>query len=339
MMEKVAATRIKSVTDYDSRLHSNEKLGINFSPEGGNHDFNRWNMHLPSRSDYINDNLIASPEIMAVLDPIFGESMSNFMIASDTPFPRSGFQSAHQDFPRFAVTVNIPLVDVTPDNGPLEVWPGSHEWSEVNASPGGGSGRLTETGLRQVLEKVQPIRPELKRGDVLIRDHRLVHRGTANVTDSPRPMLAIWYKSQRCWAPSDLCIPIPRRSVADKHADFARKARKTCLGQPHLKDVLNTANFYGRIVEELTGTDRDGHRGISAEVWNDLSPKAQHLLRFAVVDEPARQSSAQGSLLGSLILGAVGMGFSAALWYKMRRTKGPAQAAEGGRSPLSVESR
>ncbi len=82
------------------------------------------------------------------------------------------------------VTFNIPLVDFTPENGAMEVIPGSH--------------LLPRSELAfpfETLPRLYPVSLGLKQGDVLLRDGNMLHRGTANRSSGPRPMLDQTYKA------------------------------------------------------------------------------------------------------------------------------------------------
>ena len=81
------------------------------------------------------------------------------------------------------VTYNLPLVDFTWANGAMELLPGTH-WLPRN---------FLETENIQELN-VYPVRLDLRRGDVVLRDGNGLHRGTPNLTDHPRPMLDQTYK-------------------------------------------------------------------------------------------------------------------------------------------------
>jgi len=74
------------------------------------------------------------------------------------------------------VTFNIPLVDFTWRTGAMEVLPSTHRlprnWGSVNE-----------------VANIYPHRLRLDRGDALLRDGNILHRGTPNLTDAPRPML------------------------------------------------------------------------------------------------------------------------------------------------------
>jgi hypothetical protein len=74
------------------------------------------------------------------------------------------------------VTFNIPLVDFTWRTGAMEVLPATHRmprnWGGVEQVP-----------------NIYPHRLRLDRGDAVLRDGNIFHRGTPNLEAAPRPML------------------------------------------------------------------------------------------------------------------------------------------------------
>ncbi|MGB0720805.1 MAG: phytanoyl-CoA dioxygenase family protein [Gammaproteobacteria bacterium] len=80
--------------------------------------------------------------------------------------------------PAYSVALLIPLVEQTADSGVTRLWPGSH--------------RLRTT-VDEVAASTQYIDHELRVGDALLMDSRLYHRGNANRTADPRPLLYLNY--------------------------------------------------------------------------------------------------------------------------------------------------
>ena len=292
MEDKIERFRIPAASAREHRPGPPEvipRVMRDFRPEGGNHDFNRWNMHLPSEPVFFNDLIMANSQVMPHLESQLGSELVAFLAASDTPYPGASDQSIHQDFERPGFTVNIPLVDFGPDNAPLELWPGTHR--EVHGGPqrpfGRGRVRHDRATLRYIAAHMPSRRLRLRRGAILIRDQRLVHRGTANLTAQPRPCLSIWYKDP---ATSPL-LPLirlnpPSRATADRAARHALALRRRGRGGAIAnRRLLNWGNLYGRIVEELSCSDRDHRRPLSDSLWRQLSPALRHLLRFATVGE------------------------------------------------------
>src|SRR5262245_7604621 len=54
---KMAVCGIPRISDA-ARARDGRGVLVDFRPEGGNHDFNRWCMHLPSRSPFIDPELV-----------------------------------------------------------------------------------------------------------------------------------------------------------------------------------------------------------------------------------------------------------------------------------------
>ena len=83
----------------------------------------------------------------------------------------------------------------------MEYAPGTHMLSK-------------DEGLRRIESGETPLlRAPMKRGDVMIRDVRHIHRGTPNYTDTPRPMVVIGYSRRWLFRP-EVNIRVPREVLA-----------------------------------------------------------------------------------------------------------------------------
>jgi len=84
------------------------------------------------------------------------------------------------------VTYNIPLVDFTWANGATEFVPGTHLQPRAETA-------------RELLDipNVYSVRPDLRRGDAILRDGHTLHRGAPNLTDTPRAMLDQTYRTAK----------------------------------------------------------------------------------------------------------------------------------------------
>jgi hypothetical protein len=116
----------------------------------------------------------------------------------DVPLKGSVRQEFHVDYkhPLFAEAPDLPLPvymlvvsfglsDISPEHGPIEIAPGTHRMPRNEA-------------LRSVADgEIEPRPVTLNLGDVLIRHPWALHRGTPNVTDTPRALVTIRYV--RCW--------------------------------------------------------------------------------------------------------------------------------------------
>lgn len=163
-----------------------------------NRGSHRYQMHLPFRAPFIDPLVIEHPFVLAVLDTILGETCHCHYFASDTALPGSDYQGVHSDthllfpetslaLPAYSIVVNIPLVDVTLERGPVEIWPGG-----THLMPGAMDIQRTAQHMHSELVTMPA-------GSLLIRDMRMWHRGTPNRSDVVRPHLAMifsrfWYR-------------------------------------------------------------------------------------------------------------------------------------------------
>ena len=172
----------------------------------------RYYVTLPFDGLWADPEVIDNDAVMAVVEELVGRDGVLCQLASDTPLKGSDYQDLHRDTqllfpetgeetPPYQLAVNFPLVDITPENGPLEWAPGTHMTSKVE-------------GLRRVESGETPLQPlHMERGDVLIRDVRHIHRGTPNRTDTPRPMVVIGYSRRWLFRP-EVNIRVPRDVLA-----------------------------------------------------------------------------------------------------------------------------
>ena len=159
---------------------------------------NRYYIPLPFRPPLYNPVFFNDDTILAIASGILGDQLVLDQFASDTPFKGSIHQDVHTDLqllypeqpdlilPPHFLAVNWSFVDVTPDRGPFQIAEGTHLLSKAE-----GLAR-TEAGefpLKSLLMNV---------GDVMIRDPRCLHRGSPNLTSTPRVMAGFglvryWY--------------------------------------------------------------------------------------------------------------------------------------------------
>jgi ectoine hydroxylase-related dioxygenase (phytanoyl-CoA dioxygenase family) len=183
-------------------------LGERRRDEPGNRGPNRYQMYLPFAPPFADPRVYENDIVLAVLEQVLGPDPACVYFASDTPLPGSDYQRVHSDtrllfpdqrlsLPCYGVVLNIPLVNVTEENGPLEIWPGgTHLW------PGGGN-------IEALAEGMPSVRLTMHHGSVLLRDLRTWHRGTPNRSDCSRPHIALVYV--RPWYRFEQKVPeIPR---------------------------------------------------------------------------------------------------------------------------------
>jgi ectoine hydroxylase-related dioxygenase (phytanoyl-CoA dioxygenase family) len=139
-----------------------------------------------------NDEIIcANPIAMQAIGEIMGDFICT-LFYHFTLMPGSSPQLCHVDttedlfpglpvaLPTYSLSVNIPLVDFTEENGSTEVWPGTH------LQPLSGN-------LGERCRALPSARTNVRAGDLIIRDLRLWHRGMSNQTAMIRPMLYLLY--------------------------------------------------------------------------------------------------------------------------------------------------
>jgi Phytanoyl-CoA dioxygenase (PhyH) len=149
----------------------------------------------PPFAPYVFPDIVANPFVIQVTRGLLGEGVYNSFYNGNTNSPGSGKQPLHRDgghlwpglevaHPTASVVVNISPMDVSEENGSVELWPGTHRVTSVD-------GRIDEEAEAARRKVVPPVRGNAKKGSVLIRDIRLWHRGVPNPSDRPRHMIAL----------------------------------------------------------------------------------------------------------------------------------------------------
>lgn len=156
---------------------------------------NRIRMDLPFRAPFSDPRVITNPFALAIVEHILGEDCRMFYFSCDAPLPGSQYQRVHGDYAPFypdsevilpitGLVVNYPLVNVTEENGPLEAWPNTHltpeKFYKGNYVP-------------EAAKNLTPVRMLTPKGSLIVRDVRMWHRGTPNVSNEIRPNLALIY--------------------------------------------------------------------------------------------------------------------------------------------------
>lgn len=189
------------------------------SQSSANRGANRYQMHLPFQEPFTSPQVITNSYALPLVHRLLGSDAVCHYFASDTPLPGSEYQRVHSDvallfpemplsLPAYSMVLNIPLVDFTEENGPLEIWPGGS-----HLMPGG-------VDILAMAERMPSQRVLMPAGSVLLRDMRMWHRGTPNLSTSPRPNLALIYS--RPWLKTHY-RPIPiRRDRYNALSDVAK---------------------------------------------------------------------------------------------------------------------
>ncbi|KAK0923154.1 hypothetical protein LTR91_005422 [Friedmanniomyces endolithicus] len=120
----------------------------------------------------------------------------------------------------FAFAFNIPLCDMSVENGSTELWIGSHKDSNIDQHctfAGGETGLVIKPELlEERRQHSPPIQPSTKKGSLIIRDIRLWHAGMPNRTNIPRIMLAFVYQPRWFQAPSRVILPLRAKRLVEQ---------------------------------------------------------------------------------------------------------------------------
>jgi hypothetical protein len=174
---------------------------------------NRYYMNVPMAPPFLAP--CEHPGMQQVLAAVLGKDFLIENLASDTPLgPGSAFQEFHRDsgndphLPKdteppvgldgvWTLVVNVSLDDVTDDMGPFEIVPGTPT-TDI-ASIAEAHGQHTRDGEKIVDAPADTLaaqrefpsrRITARKGDIVIRDTRIVHRGTPSSSKHARPALA-----------------------------------------------------------------------------------------------------------------------------------------------------
>lgn len=184
--------------------------------KGFNTGTNRAQMFLPFTEPFCSEDIIINPFALSIIDQVLGSDCRITYFASDTAGPGSDYQKVHSDLPPlfpelgvalpvYSLVLNIPLVDVTEENGPLEVWPGGTHLDPDSTRQTEFLGEPLRAAKYMYSEKVI-----MKAGSMVIRDIRMWHRGTPNRGQELRTNLAFIYNRE--WYGAGGSIPIPQEA-------------------------------------------------------------------------------------------------------------------------------
>jgi hypothetical protein len=119
-------------------------------------------------------------EVIRLNDP---KAVDRVRVTMNYNMPNSHNQHYHSDglFISKFLVINIALCDITPENGPMDVIPGSHD--EFH--------KFWEYSKEQMYRQAKPV--TMKKGDVLLRFSTMWHRGTKNKSGDVRPMMSLTF--------------------------------------------------------------------------------------------------------------------------------------------------
>jgi len=161
----------------------------------------RYAAVLPFEGPFLTPAFYANPKLLDAIASLLGSTHCIGSLETVIALPGAGRQHQHvdgplrfdrivrgkkrafqgdlADLPPYAVTLCVPLCDVTEDNGPTAIWPGSHRTALLPRPPGAGA-----------VARDYPV--EHMTGDLgrsFLFDYRVFHGGMPNFTPEPRPVL------------------------------------------------------------------------------------------------------------------------------------------------------
>jgi hypothetical protein len=140
--------------------------------------------------------LTTHPWVTAVCEAVLGQDYVFVEIGFDVPNPGAMKQPWHRDFAAPPETVggrrisslafNVTTVDVTPEMGPFEIAPGT-QWDDGSEFDHGMF--PPKSFFPRYDERAERKLPQI--GDIAVRTALTIHRGTANRSETARPVLVL----------------------------------------------------------------------------------------------------------------------------------------------------
>jgi hypothetical protein len=172
----------------------------------------------PPFPPYLFADVLLNPFVISVTSAVLGPGVKNVMYGGNTALPGDQRQPVHVDVghlwpidvlegphPAAQLVVNVLTVDVSPENGATELWPGTHRELGVGV---GDDIKVAPDAVEARRALCPPIQPTFRRGSMLIRDIRLWHAGMPNRTAAPRPMIAMVHTTPWLATGTPLLFPV-----------------------------------------------------------------------------------------------------------------------------------
>jgi hypothetical protein len=157
---------------------------------------NRWYVAVqPERVDGFVD-IVSHPWFVAVSSAVLGVDYKIVEFGFDIPCPGAADQPWHRDFPGdtenatgmrlSSLAFNLTTVDTRPEHGPFEIAPGT-QWDDIR----GAKAEMFPDREKWERYRSLAVQKLPRRGDISARTGLTIHRGTANVSDEPRPVIIV----------------------------------------------------------------------------------------------------------------------------------------------------
>ena len=212
---------------------------------GGNpRDLGHLQQGPPKSPEFVFAEVVMNQYVNEICKLLYGNQPKLTFYNGNTNCPGSTTQGLHMDgthhtkhpdpvhLPK-AVVVNIPTGSMSPENGAIQLWPGSHMIRSK-----GERNLIDHETIEEREKQVPPVQPTTEVGDILIRDVRLWHRGVPNPSDRPRHMIALIVSTGEAEPPARL------------------KFEKGCEYALENRGVDSNAQFIDGPVEYLIGPTR-----------------------------------------------------------------------------------
>jgi hypothetical protein len=167
--------------------------------------------------------LYANPLVLPIIESILDNDCVLGSLASVVSLPGAALQHAHADYsplfpsfpsrllPSYALTLFIPLVELNDFHGTTRIWPGSHR-----------------SGNQEQLQ-ADFVDPQVPLGSCVLMDYRVLHQGTENRAEIPRPILYLvyhrpWFKDYKNYKkqPFLLLTESERQRIPEQHRRLIR---------------------------------------------------------------------------------------------------------------------
>ena len=157
----------------------------------------RFMISIKLEPPFNDQRLYANPILLPLVQSLLGTHCIISSFGSVLSFPGAQHQSIHFDHPPlfespeacgrtppYALTVVIPLVDISQEAGSTAIWEGSHRRPTA---------RQELQALSEAPQWPQASIPLPNRGDAYLMDYRVIHGGMANESNFARPILYLVY--------------------------------------------------------------------------------------------------------------------------------------------------
>jgi hypothetical protein len=195
-------------------------------------------------------DITTHPWFVAVCRSVLGDEYKIVEVGFDIPFPGAKDQPWHRDFRSPEATLkgrrlnslafNLTTVDTRPEHGPFEIAPGT-QWDDIGDARDGMFPDKA-TWPRYIERAVQKLP---RRGDISARSALTIHRGTANVSDEPRPVLVVGVDAPDAGNADHHDLQVTQ-AYLDQLPDMVR-GHLTCRVVDHLEQVVQNHVIEGLI--------------------------------------------------------------------------------------------